>query len=91
MTDLREPDEPDEVLDQRFRDFHDTHERSVRNELVEAHRGLAARIANDYRGRGVELDDLRADRDAGHPQGGRAVRSRPGHTVLLLRQPHRQR
>src|SRR5690606_28086067 len=26
--------------------------------LVEAHRGLAASIANDYRGRGVELDDL---------------------------------
>ena len=30
----------------------------MRNQLVEAHRGLAASIANDYRGRGVELDDL---------------------------------
>ena len=58
MTDLREPDEPDGVLDRRFRDFRDNQERSVRNELVEAHRGLAARIANDYRGRGVDLDDL---------------------------------
>jgi RNA polymerase sigma-B factor len=58
MTDLGEPDQPDDVLDQRFRDFRDTQARSVRNELVEAHRGLAARIANDYRGRGVDLDDL---------------------------------
>src|SRR4029434_3310799 len=58
MTVRREPDEPEELLDRRFRDFRDTQERSVRNELVEAHRGLAARIANDYRGRGVDLDDL---------------------------------
>jgi RNA polymerase sigma-B factor len=33
-------------------------DRTIRNKLVEAHRGLAASIANDYRGRGVELDDL---------------------------------
>src|SRR5215204_1981975 len=45
-------------LEQRFREFQATGERAVRNDLVEAHRGLAARIANDYRGRGVELDDL---------------------------------
>ncbi|MGH9110724.1 MAG: SigB/SigF/SigG family RNA polymerase sigma factor [Acidimicrobiales bacterium] len=45
-------------LDQRFREFQATGQRAVRNGLVEAHRGLAARIANDYRGRGVELDDL---------------------------------
>jgi RNA polymerase sigma-B factor len=58
MTDLPEPDDSDKLLDRRFRDFRDTQERSLRNELVEAHRGLAARIANDYRGRGVDLDDL---------------------------------
>jgi RNA polymerase sigma-B factor len=41
-----------------FLRYRDSGERSVRNQLVEAHRGLAASIANDYRGRGVELDDL---------------------------------
>lgn len=56
MTDPHELDDPE--LDQRFREFQATGERAVRNDLVEAHRGLAARIANDYRGRGVELDDL---------------------------------
>ncbi len=45
-------------LDRLFVTYRDTGERAVRNELVEAHRGLAASIANDYRGRGVELDDL---------------------------------
>src|ERR687892_2739213 len=59
MTHLGQPDELDDaVLDLRFREYQATRERSIRNELVEAHRGLAARIANDYRGRGVELDDL---------------------------------
>ena len=45
-------------LDELFRTYRRTGDRAVRNELVEAHRGLAASIANDYRGRGVELDDL---------------------------------
>jgi RNA polymerase sigma-B factor len=57
MTDGREPRVAAE-LDRLFVVFRDTGERGVRNELVEAHRGLAASIANDYRGRGVELDDL---------------------------------
>jgi RNA polymerase sigma-B factor len=53
------PDDPgDAALDHRFQEFRATGERALRNELVEAHRGLAARIANDYRGRGVDLDDL---------------------------------
>jgi RNA polymerase sigma-B factor len=51
-------DAADVTLEQRFHEFRRTGERAIRNELVEAHRGLAARIANDYRGRGVELDDL---------------------------------
>ena len=41
-----------------FEVYRSSGDRSVRNQLVEAHRGLAASIANDYRGRGVELDDL---------------------------------
>ncbi len=45
-------------LDDLFQAYRVSGDRGVRNELVEAHRGLAASIANDYRGRGVELDDL---------------------------------
>jgi RNA polymerase sigma-B factor len=45
-------------LDNLFQTYRETGDRGVRNQLVEAHRGLAASIANDYRGRGVELDDL---------------------------------
>ena len=41
--------------DRLFDTYRDSGERTVRNRLVEAHRGLAASIANDYRGRGVEL------------------------------------
>jgi RNA polymerase sigma-B factor len=57
MTDGRQQRASGE-LDRLFVTYRDTGERVVRNELVEAHRGLAASIANDYRGRGVELDDL---------------------------------
>jgi RNA polymerase sigma-B factor len=45
-------------LDELFVAYRGNGERAVRNRLVEAHRGLAASIANDYRGRGVDLDDL---------------------------------
>jgi RNA polymerase sigma-B factor len=44
--------------DDLFEVYRATGDRAVRNQLVEAHRGLAASIANDYRGRGVDLDDL---------------------------------
>jgi RNA polymerase sigma-B factor len=47
-----------EELDRLFAAYRATEERALRNQLVEAHRGLAASIANDYRGRGVDLDDL---------------------------------
>jgi RNA polymerase sigma-B factor len=57
MTYGRQQRPPGE-LDRLFVTYRDTGERGVRNDLVEAHRGLAASIANDYRGRGVELDDL---------------------------------
>jgi RNA polymerase sigma-B factor len=45
-------------FDDLFEVYRATGDRGVRNQLVEAHRGLAASIANDYRGRGVDLDDL---------------------------------
>jgi RNA polymerase sigma-B factor len=45
-------------FDDLFEVYRATGDRAVRNQLVEAHRGLAASIANDYRGRGVDLDDL---------------------------------
>lgn len=45
-------------LDDLFQEYRSTRQRALRNRLVEAHRGLAASIAHDYRGRGVDLDDL---------------------------------
>ena len=56
MTSGQDPENP--PLDDLFEVYRATGDRAVRNTLVEAHRGLAASIANDYRGRGVELDDL---------------------------------
>ena len=53
-----DPDASPSRLDDLFQVYRQGRDRAVRNELVEAHRGLAASIANDYRGRGVELDDL---------------------------------
>jgi RNA polymerase sigma-B factor len=47
-----------EDLDRLFVEYRETQQRAIRNRLVEAHRGLAASIAHDYRGRGVDLDDL---------------------------------
>jgi RNA polymerase sigma-B factor len=46
-------------VDALFREYRRTEQRSVRNQLIEAHRGLAATIAHDYSGRGVDDDDLR--------------------------------
>jgi hypothetical protein len=51
MTADRDADLPS--LDDLFASYRASGDRAVRNELVEAHRGLAAAIANDYRGRGV--------------------------------------
>jgi RNA polymerase sigma-B factor len=55
---MTEPGKNGVSLDQLFREYRETRQRAVRNRLVEAHRGLAASIAHDYRGRGVDLDDL---------------------------------
>jgi RNA polymerase sigma-B factor len=41
-----------------FRDYQRTRERRLRNELIEAHRPLAVRLARRYSNRGVPFDDL---------------------------------
>ncbi|MBN2623753.1 MAG: SigB/SigF/SigG family RNA polymerase sigma factor [Acidimicrobiales bacterium] len=51
-------DDDGDRLASLFLAYRESGDRAIRNQLVEAHRGLAASIANDYRGRGVELDDL---------------------------------
>jgi RNA polymerase sigma-B factor len=45
------------ILD-RFREYRRTGERSIRNELIEAHRWIAVRCARRFEGRGEPLDDL---------------------------------
>jgi RNA polymerase sigma-B factor len=57
MGDLAAPTPAD--IESRFRQYRETGRRAIRNELVEAHRGLAMTIAADYSGRGVDDDDLR--------------------------------
>lgn len=42
-----------------FRRYQATGDRRLRNEIVEAHRHLADRVARRYRSRGVAVDDLR--------------------------------
>jgi RNA polymerase sigma-B factor len=56
MTNTQRWDAAD--VDQLFLEYRRSGARNLRNRLVEAHRGLAASIAHDYRDRGVELDDL---------------------------------
>lgn len=57
---MSEPDElgPEEIM-ALFREYRETGRRALRNQLIEAHRGLGLAIAADYSGRGVEDDDLR--------------------------------
>jgi RNA polymerase sigma-B factor len=57
MNELAAPTPAD--IEARFREYRDTGRRALRNELIEAHRGLAMTIAGDYSGRGVDDDDLR--------------------------------
>jgi RNA polymerase sigma-B factor len=45
-------------VDDLWREYTSNRKRSTRNALVNAHAGLAVRIASDYTGRGVEDDDL---------------------------------
>jgi RNA polymerase sigma-B factor len=47
-----------EDLPARFAEYRKTRDRRLRNELVEAHYGLAVRLAQDLAGRGERLDDL---------------------------------
>jgi RNA polymerase sigma-B factor len=58
MTGASAVDGPDDDLD-LFRQFSTSRRRSLRNELVERHMGLAVHIANRYRRANVNDDDLR--------------------------------
>jgi RNA polymerase sigma-B factor len=58
MTDTSATDGPGDDLE-LFREFAATRRRSLRNELVERHMGLAVHIANRYRRVNVNDDDLR--------------------------------
>lgn len=50
--------DPDETEDERFHRFVRTRDRRLRNELVEAHLGLAHHFAARYRRSGADDDDL---------------------------------
>jgi RNA polymerase sigma-B factor len=45
-------------LREKFGHYHRTRDRRARNELIEAHRGLATHLARRYANRGEPLDDL---------------------------------
>ncbi len=48
----------DDTVDARFAEYRRSGDRSLRNVLVEEHRGLADAVAARYRNRGVPADDL---------------------------------
>lgn len=48
-----------ELQKEKFVEFHRTGERKLRNELIEAHQGLAAHLARRFANRGEQLDDLK--------------------------------
>ena len=54
---MNEPQPVDPL--QIFRDYQETGDRRLRNDIVEAHRHLADRFARRYRSRGIPVDDLR--------------------------------
>ena len=57
---MTEPSDTDDLDDlELFRTLAATNRRSVRNQLVERHMGLAAHIAKRYRRSGARDDDLR--------------------------------
>ncbi|HSM66842.1 MAG TPA: SigB/SigF/SigG family RNA polymerase sigma factor [Ilumatobacteraceae bacterium] len=58
MSETSTTDEPDDDL-ALFREFASSRRRTLRNELVERHMGLAVHIANRYRRSNVNDDDLR--------------------------------
>lgn len=50
--------EPEETVDQRFRRWRATDDRTIRNELIEEHRWVAIHCARRFANRGEPLDDL---------------------------------
>ncbi|WP_421119356.1 sigma-70 family RNA polymerase sigma factor [Aquihabitans daechungensis] len=59
MTGSRPPGAAADDLDELFRQYGSTGDRSVRNEIVERHRALADGVARRFHGRGLDVDDLR--------------------------------
>src|SRR3954467_15766045 len=47
-----------QVLRAKFVEFRETHDRRLRNELIEAHKSLASHLARRYANRGEPFDDL---------------------------------
>src|SRR3954469_11968325 len=47
-----------EALRRKFVEFRSTHDRRLRNELIEAHKSLASHLARRYANRGEPFDDL---------------------------------
>ena len=54
-----EPVDPVPTLLDRFREYHRTGDRRIRNALVEEHLNVADHYAKRYRNRGVPVEDLR--------------------------------
>jgi RNA polymerase sigma-B factor len=52
------PPEERERLRRRFVEYKQTHDRKLRNELIEAHRSLASHLARRFTNRGEPFDDL---------------------------------
>src|SRR5204862_3470446 len=52
------PDEDTDELEAKFRRFRETADRSLRNELIEAHRWIAFNAARRFAEKGEPVDDL---------------------------------
>ena len=58
MSDAPPCAEPSRPIDADFAEFRRTHDRALRNELIERHLGIAYHLAGRYRRRGVADEDL---------------------------------
>ncbi len=79
--------EPEETVDQRFRRWRATGDRTLRNELIEEHRWVAIHCARRFANRGEPLDDLIQVGPARRVEGGPALRSGSRRVVRQLRHP----
>src|SRR4051794_38205377 len=58
MSDAAPADTPPRAVDADFVEFRRTHDRTLRNQLIERHLGIAYHLAGRYRRRGVSDEDL---------------------------------